>query len=542
MLRSLTLTALSLSIAVELAAQAPTLVRDFYPGQVTSTLLNHGRPNTFLIHNDRLHLFANDGVGLPKLFALDDLSGNVTELAQVGAPMISVNRTSFVASGDNLYFITQEGFNYVLYVVNDGGATALHTAPIQILFNYTLIPMPDGGVIFPGYDAMAGYEPWYTDGTTGGTHLLKDIMPGTATGMGDPFPLFQGFDFDGRAWFLATDGTNGVQLWVSDGTEQGTDEFVSINDPDDSGAISLAWSRNQTRFIVRGNEGMLSSDGSLAGTSVLHPYFYATPHAPGLNYPDSDDGVMYFSASENGTWKLFTTDGVTNTVVLSGNVPGQGLPYLTKMGDLLYTFVLDDDDYVSLARIDPSTQSLTVLTNFAEFGGSFPGLYNAYGFRTDGAHVYFMGNLSEQGRQYWMSDGTAEGTRMVYNFMPTVGNGGPDAASANMIVFQDQFVYTANDPGVGVELFAGSGVVGIEEQPDAVALEAWAAGPGVLALQVEDDELRHVRILDIAGRTVLEQGLRVGAMTTVSHQLQAGIYAVVVNTREGQAVRKVFLR
>lgn len=542
MQRRSTLAALVLSLSFQVTAQTPTLVRDIWPGEVVNGLLNHGRPNTFLIHNDRLHLFANDSQSLAKLFALDDLSGNMTELAQVGAPILSSTNANFVASGDHLYFMVQEGLNYTLYVVDGSGATALHTAPISILFGYTLIPMADGGLIFPGHSEAAGYEAWYTDGTSAGTHLVKDILPGSATGLGDPFPLFNGFAFAGKAYFLAYDGATGVQLWSSDGSEAGTSLFATINDPDDSGAIALPWSKNAEHFIVRSQEGLLSSDGTVEGTVVLHGSQYATPRIPGIAHPATDDGVMYFTASENGAPTLFSTDGVSNTVLLDNGISGQSMPYLIEMGGMIYTFVLDDDNYTSLARIDPSANTLTILTNFGEFGASFPGLYNPYGFRTDGQFIYFSGNLAEEGTQYWMSDGTAEGTRKVYHFEPTMQNGGPNAAGAQMVVFQDQFVFAANDPGVGVELFTGSALVGIEEQPYAVALQAWAAGPGVLALQVEDDELRHVRVMDMAGRTLLEQGLRVGAMTTVSHQLQAGIYAVVVNTREGQAVRKVFLR
>lgn len=542
MLRNLILVgALVTGAHLSLFAQQPTLVRDFWPGEVVNGLLNHGRPNTFLVHDNKLHLFANDGPTVAKLYALNDLSGSVTELAQVGAPLLSSTNANFVASGNNLYFMTQVGMNYTLYVVNGGGATALHTAPINVVFGYTLIPMPGGGVIFPGYHAASGYEAWYSDGTESGTHLVKDIMPGTATGLGDPFPLFNGFAFNGKAYFLAYDGATGVQLWSSDGTEAGTSLFATINDPDDSGAIALQWSKNAQRFIVKGHEGMLSSDGTVAGTLVLHTSQYATPRTPGIAHPITDDGVMYFIASENGTPTLFGTDGVTNTVLLNDGLSGQGMPYLIEMGGAIYTFALDDDDYVSLARIDPSANTLTIVTNFAEFGAAFPGLYNPYGFRTDGQFIYFIGNLSQEGTQYWMSDGTAEGTRKIHHFTPTVQNGGPNAAGANMIVFQDQFVYAANDPGVGVELFTGTGVVGISETEAAIDVEAWASGHGLLDLRVQDDHLRHVRILDLSGRAVLEQGVALNGRATLHHRLAMGVYTLHVTTSKGRTARKVLL-
>jgi hypothetical protein len=64
----------------ELQAQAPNLVRDFFPGMLGS-FNNHGNPHGFRLHNGRLLLFAADDYAAAKLFALDDLTGNVEELA-----------------------------------------------------------------------------------------------------------------------------------------------------------------------------------------------------------------------------------------------------------------------------------------------------------------------------------------------------------------------------------------------------------------------------------------------------------------------------
>lgn len=525
---------------LSLHAQQPTLVRDFRTGVTSTGLPRHGDPNTFLVHNDRLHLFADDGSGLPKLFALDDLSGDMEELAQIGAPMISSTYANFVGSGDNLYFIVFGVPDYTLYKVDENGPTAIHSAPFNLFFGYTLIPMPNGGLVFPGYDPEAGYEPWYTDGTPDGTYRLMDINPGAGTGLGDPAPTFNGFAFDGKAYFLGADGENGVQLWSSDGTQAGTSLFAMINDPDDSGAIALHWSRNDHHFIVRSVNGLLSSDGTEAGTTVLFPTV-ATPKTPKINEPVSPNGTMYFVGSDNGVSTLFATDGVTNVALLTDNVMDVSLSALIELGDMHYSFVLDENDALSLGRIDPATNTLSIVTNFSEFGGEFPGLNSPNGFRSDGQYLYFAGALGGEGTQYWMSDGTAVGTRKVYHFAPTVGNGGPNAASGDMIVFQGQFVYAANDPDVGRELFTGIGVVGINETAAAIGLQAWASGAGLLDLRVEEGQLRHVRILDMAGRTVLEQGMQASGRATLHHGLAMGVYTVQVTTAAGPAMAKVLL-
>ena len=58
---------------------------------------------------------------------------------------------------------------------------------------------------------------WATDGTTAGTHLVKDIVPGR-NGSNPTGFLAAG---DGRIFFTANTGT-GPTLWSSDGTAVGT--------------------------------------------------------------------------------------------------------------------------------------------------------------------------------------------------------------------------------------------------------------------------------------------------------------------------------
>ena len=59
-----------------------------------------------------------------------------------------------------------------------------------------------------------------TDGTAAGTGLVRDIRPGT--GSSGPSGLVMLSQEDGSAIFTATDGVNGREIWVTDGTEAGT--------------------------------------------------------------------------------------------------------------------------------------------------------------------------------------------------------------------------------------------------------------------------------------------------------------------------------
>jgi ELWxxDGT repeat protein len=59
-----------------------------------------------------------------------------------------------------------------------------------------------------------------TDGTESGTKLVKDINTFSATAGSGPNNFVE---YNGKVYFSASDGsTTGTELWMTDGTEQGT--------------------------------------------------------------------------------------------------------------------------------------------------------------------------------------------------------------------------------------------------------------------------------------------------------------------------------
>src|SRR5262245_11596556 len=68
-------------------------------------------------------------------------------------------------------------------------------------------------VFFAADDGTSGVELWKSDGTDAGTIRVKDIRAGSTPS--DPGGLT---NVGGTLFFTANDGTGGTELWKSDGT------------------------------------------------------------------------------------------------------------------------------------------------------------------------------------------------------------------------------------------------------------------------------------------------------------------------------------
>src|SRR5262249_9648749 len=86
------------------------------------------------------------------------------------------------------------------------------------------ITVMGGWLYFSADDGVHGRELWCSDGTPNDTYLVKDINTQN-NGADSSAPGFGSSNFavvGGTLFFVANDGTNGYELWKSDGTANGT--------------------------------------------------------------------------------------------------------------------------------------------------------------------------------------------------------------------------------------------------------------------------------------------------------------------------------
>lgn len=89
-------------------------------------------------------------------------------------------------------------------------------------------------ILFAAKQASTGRELWKTDGTSGGTVLLKDINPGTGDGLDLDRDFLDGitgdarYDSNNRYYFIGRNA-DGEEPWFTDATTAGTQQLKDVN-------------------------------------------------------------------------------------------------------------------------------------------------------------------------------------------------------------------------------------------------------------------------------------------------------------------------
>ena len=83
----------------------------------------------------------------------------------------------------------------------------------------------DGRVLFSYATSSSGRELWVSDGTAEGTHLVADLNLGSDSSFPGEFVLLG----PGQALFAADNGARGKELWTTDGTADGTRLLSDLN-------------------------------------------------------------------------------------------------------------------------------------------------------------------------------------------------------------------------------------------------------------------------------------------------------------------------
>ena len=495
-------------------AAGTELVRDIEPGN-TSLGANQLTPV-----GDQLFFEADDGVHGDELWVSDGTEAGTMLVRDLrtGAGTTNSPLTSFVSGltpvGDIVYFSARgddDGFDSRLYRSDGTEAGTVRVDDVQLDFFGSNIHATGDTVLFSGSDGEDGFELWRSDGTESGTQLLKDIdtvstnghfsgsfppgravlndqlifaaddgihgrelwisdasnegtrllkdiNPGAESGIGLGLGLSEVTTVGSQVFFIADDGTSGEELWVTDGTEDGTQLVRDIFQGDDDfppSPFNLTAVGDTLFFVAEdGSTGreLWKSDGTEAGTVLVRNI--GAGSADGVSF--FDFGVLgdevFFVADQSATGReLWKSDGTeAGTVLLRDIRPGSGDSDpndFFAVGDTLF-FEAEGPEGDELWKTDGTAAGTVLVRDINPSGGSFPGEFSAFE-----GELFFRASDGSNGVELWKSDGTAAGTVLVRDINSGIGSSSPSQG----VVFNDELYFSAFTPDEGRELWKTDG-------------------------------------------------------------------------------------
>jgi len=308
-------------------------------------------------------------------------------------------------------------------------------------------------------DGIHGAELWATDGSPQGTVLVKDIHPGSkgSSYMGSPAPLSEG----GILLFTVHDGVHGCEWWRTDGTEGGTRLVKDIN-PGAGGIDINRWTVNgafvywMSTFMGTwdGPWELWISDGLEEGTRLLR----STGAIPAVELHESGSfpmiplgtEVLFAFLDEMHGVELWITDGTEEGTHLLKDIcagPRSSLPhFLVSAPEGIYFSAFDFEAGYELWRTDGTEEgTIRVADLWPGPGSSMP--FEA--LRLSDGRLVFSAMTPEDGLEVWETDGTEEHTLKAADILP-----GPASSYPRFFVQGASSVYfTATDGVHGFELW-----------------------------------------------------------------------------------------
>ncbi len=420
------------------------------------------------------------------------MANDPVQLSAVQNATAASNPSNLAAIGSTLYFRADGGSGAALWK-SDGTAGGTQMVKDIAPANLTA-DSATGTLYFTADDGSNGVELWESDGTAGGTQMVKDInsTPGASSNPGNLTVDESAGPNQGTLYFTADDGSDGIELWESDGTPGGTQMVKDINSTPGASSnpanltVDDSSGPNQGTLYFKANDGshgfeLWSYDPGGGGdpqlvdinpTGSSNPSNLTVDDSPGPN-----QGTLYFTAND-GTdgfelWSYDPSSGAPQPQLVKGIDPdGSG----SDPGNLTV------DEAAGTLYFTAQSPSGIALWSYDLAGGSDPQIVqdidpaNLTADNVSGA-LFFAANDGTHGTELWEYDGTPGGAHMVKDINPNPGAGSnplgltvDDSGGPN----QGTLYFTANDGSNGTELWsydpAGGGgphLVDINSMPGA---------------------------------------------------------------------------
>ncbi len=454
--------------------EGTTLVKDFNTG------IGHGGWVEELTAFDGNLFFVVDGF----VWKSNGTAAGTVKVASAGAYQLSYAESLEVA-GDKLFFAARRDNQDDIWVINGESSPAV---PVQIPTNLSIYERDQltavGNSVYYRDGLGGSHGLWRTDGTTEGTNFVvaleEDGQPlyiDQMTAFGDELffatsmnnsidgpdlwrangtpegtsrwrtfivaPMFyfsiRGLGIElgvagGNLYFTANGGGTGLELWRTDGTDEGTLQLHDLPNVATDSSTPRDFVSTTTHVYFTADNGFGRQLFSAAGPNG--PVTQLTPSMSGLVGSQVEQltpvgSLLYFVAvDENGRY-LGVSDGtLAGTQRLSwpfamGEVEVYGL---NEFGGGVIFLIADETLGVMIARADSEGIEIvhTLGTTFTVSDVDAPVIWQG--------HYYFI--AGEGTKEIWHTDGTSAGTQRLSDTAPNLGPYGQGlTATTNLLYF-----------------------------------------------------------------------------------------------------------
>nr|WP_321233626.1 ELWxxDGT repeat protein [uncultured Psychroserpens sp.] len=295
-------------------------------------------------------------------------------------------------------------------------------------------------IYFSAFNPTNGEELWRTDGTVNETSINQDIFTGSSSS--DPRFFVES---QGLLYFLVG---NSPQLWSTDGTNR-----TFIKSLGSAFAIDMV-AKNDTIYISLINSNTLDfelwvSDGTAQGTTILKSQ-------DSVGQVTITDNFTFFTSRDNnnGDTELWRTDG---TVAGTQLVKDIGVGYssipngLIAFGNNVIFSAFTNENGREL-WISDGTESGTIQLKDIFIGANGSLDFNSEFFATD-EFIYFTANDGTTGTELWRTDGTEAGTVLVKD----INSGISGSNATEFIEINNTIYFQAFEASQGSELWKTDG-------------------------------------------------------------------------------------
>lgn len=439
--------------------------------------IQSSNPTDFATVDSIAFFHAQDTTGNYRLWRTDGTATGTYPISPPYSVIPNISDSRFMRTvGNHVFYVIPKSEYHNELWTSDGSITGtlkVADVPGTPWSTYTGALSLNGKYLIILNDGEKWLEWWVSDGTLGGTKMLKEAVgeslifynhfqptilenyfyyivngelwrtDGTTENTYKVFTSLAGFDLlpatDTHLFFL-TSNSQGIRLWKSDGTNEGTEFLKYVSDANYSSLGGNDWAAATTSkhlcFPISQKSGatyirpMVISDGTVSGTNFLEGIIAPElQHGLPENFRTASNGDIAFRAQQSSIWYAEKDNPfAVKQIGIPRNLPSHWTQEPYVLNDKVLWF--SKDSIHRLWAWTPGAQGTTIALQSppAPNAGSFGEVVNN--------KLIFPVNSRER---LWQSDGTANGTSEFF----TLPN---NERVESSIVISDTMYFAENTP------------------------------------------------------------------------------------------------